>query len=60
MGLYAANVLGDGNCQFRALSDQMYGSPGHHLDIRSSVSSFFYIFHILIWRGSYYFEELGV
>ncbi|GAA5825367.1 hypothetical protein JCM10212_004091, partial [Sporobolomyces blumeae] len=34
-GLYAANILGDGNCLFRALSDQLYGSPSSHLSIRS-------------------------
>ncbi|KAK9120286.1 hypothetical protein Scep_018379 [Stephania cephalantha] len=29
-GLYEVKVSGDGNCQFRALSDQMYRSPEHH------------------------------
>ena len=34
MGLYAANTTGDGNCLFRALSDQLYGYPGHHGRLR--------------------------
>ncbi|KAF2143665.1 uncharacterized protein K452DRAFT_224082 [Aplosporella prunicola CBS 121167] len=34
MGLYAADILGDGNCLFNALSDQMYGDPAQHLQIR--------------------------
>ncbi|GAB4847394.1 OVARIAN TUMOR DOMAIN-containing deubiquitinating enzyme 12 [Ancistrocladus abbreviatus] len=29
-GLYEVRVSGDGNCQFRALSDQMYKSPEYH------------------------------
>ncbi|BGP03326.1 hypothetical protein RTBOTA2_006119 [Rhodotorula toruloides] len=39
-GLYAANVLGDGNCLFRALSDQLYGSPSMHLAIRQEVCDY--------------------
>nr|QBH67609.1 hypothetical protein UEMT_2075 [Ustilago esculenta] len=34
MGLYAANTTGDGNCLFRALSDQLYGHPGRHAQLR--------------------------
>ncbi|KAN0065491.1 hypothetical protein ACQY0O_001328 [Thecaphora frezii] len=34
MGLYAANTTGDGNCLFRALSDQLYGSPAQHARLR--------------------------
>lgn len=34
MGLYAANTTGDGNCLFRALSDQLYGYPGRHAELR--------------------------
>ncbi|KAK3232490.1 hypothetical protein Dsin_004371 [Dipteronia sinensis] len=30
-------VQGDGNCQFRALSDQLYGSPEHHKVVREQV-----------------------
>ncbi|KAL6535829.1 OVARIAN TUMOR DOMAIN-containing deubiquitinating enzyme 12 [Orobanche hederae] len=36
-GLYEQKVSGDGNCQFRALSDQMYRSPEHHKYIRKEV-----------------------
>ncbi|KIY44909.1 cysteine proteinase [Fistulina hepatica ATCC 64428] len=37
MGLYAAPTLGDGNCLFRALSDQVYGSPSMHAKVRQDV-----------------------
>jgi len=37
LGLYAANTVGDGNCLFRALSDQLYGTPNHHLQLRSEI-----------------------
>ncbi|KAI0043265.1 cysteine proteinase [Auriscalpium vulgare] len=37
LGLYAADTVGDGNCLFRALSDQLYGTESHHLQIRSDV-----------------------
>ncbi|KAL6308780.1 hypothetical protein BKA93DRAFT_761750 [Sparassis latifolia] len=37
MGLYAAPTLGDGNCLFRALSDQLYGSPSSHLKLRQDI-----------------------
>ncbi|XP_015898521.3 OVARIAN TUMOR DOMAIN-containing deubiquitinating enzyme 12 [Ziziphus jujuba] len=30
-------VQGDGNCQFRALSDQLYGTPDHHNHVRQQV-----------------------
>ncbi|KAI9776523.1 MAG: hypothetical protein M1816_005241 [Peltula sp. TS41687] len=36
-GLYAANIRGDGNCLFSALSDQIYGNPNQHQKIRASV-----------------------
>jgi len=36
-GLKERPVEGDGNCQFRALSDQLYGSEAYHLDIRLRV-----------------------
>lgn len=35
MGLYAADTRGDGNCLFRALSDQLYGDPKYHAHIRA-------------------------
>ena len=37
MGLYAAPTVGDGNCLFRALSDQVHGSPEKHREIRRQV-----------------------
>ncbi|CAD0098886.1 unnamed protein product [Aureobasidium mustum] len=37
LGLYAANILGDGNCLFHALSDQLYGHQKEHQVIRSKV-----------------------
>ncbi|KAK9893510.1 cysteine proteinase [Cystobasidium minutum MCA 4210] len=40
LGLYAANTLGDGSCLFRSLSDQMHGTPNHHLTIRHEVCNF--------------------
>ncbi|KAL5546145.1 hypothetical protein UlMin_005832 [Ulmus minor] len=30
-------VQGDGNCQFRALSDQLYGTPEHHKRVRHEI-----------------------
>ncbi|CAE7145612.1 unnamed protein product [Rhizoctonia solani] len=40
MGLYAAPTLGDGNCLFRALSDQIYGTPNEHLVLRKEICAF--------------------
>ncbi|KAF9238472.1 hypothetical protein BU15DRAFT_88328 [Melanogaster broomeanus] len=37
LGLYAAHTLGDGNCLFRALSDQLYGTPSPHLQLRKDI-----------------------
>ncbi|KAI0338615.1 cysteine proteinase [Trametopsis cervina] len=37
LGLYAASTLGDGNCLFRALSDQLYGSDTFHLKLRQEI-----------------------
>ncbi|TRM58264.1 hypothetical protein BD626DRAFT_438394 [Schizophyllum amplum] len=37
LGLYAAPTVGDGNCLFRALSDQLYGSASRHAQLRSRV-----------------------
>ena len=37
MGLYPAQTLGDGNCLFRALSDQFYGSPSRHFQLREEI-----------------------
>ncbi|KAL3530540.1 hypothetical protein ACH5RR_009862 [Cinchona calisaya] len=35
--LVECKVLGDGNCQFRALSDQFYRTPEHHEFVRQEV-----------------------
>lgn len=40
MGLYAANTMGDGNCLFRALSDQLYGYPHQHAVLRETVCDY--------------------
>ncbi|KAG8800151.1 hypothetical protein FRC16_003504 [Serendipita sp. 398] len=40
LGLYAAPTLGDGNCLFRALSDQLYGSHSKHLELRREICDF--------------------
>ncbi|KAB5589529.1 hypothetical protein CTheo_7036 [Ceratobasidium theobromae] len=56
MGLYAAPTLGDGNCLFRALSDQVrgafdvepaptgplqiYGTPNEHLTLRQEICTY--------------------
>ncbi|KAG5732471.1 hypothetical protein E4T56_gene13875, partial [Termitomyces sp. T112] len=37
LGLYAADTLGDGNCLFRALSDQLYGTPSRHSELRQRI-----------------------
>ncbi|KAL6145785.1 hypothetical protein ACLB2K_056470 [Fragaria x ananassa] len=36
-GVVEHKVQGDGNCQFRALSDQLYHSPDNHDDVRRRV-----------------------
>ncbi|KAI6700913.1 hypothetical protein NL676_015237 [Syzygium grande] len=36
-GLYEVKVSGDGNCQFRALSDQLYKSPEYHSHVRKEI-----------------------
>ncbi|CAI9780064.1 unnamed protein product [Fraxinus pennsylvanica] len=35
--LVELKVSGDGNCQFRSLSDQVYGTPDHHKLVREQV-----------------------
>eukprot|EP00933_Yihiella_yeosuensis_P073086 TRINITY_DN8165_c0_g2_i1.p1 TRINITY_DN8165_c0_g2~~TRINITY_DN8165_c0_g2_i1.p1 ORF type:complete len:190 (-),score=26.30 TRINITY_DN8165_c0_g2_i1:22-591(-) len=36
-GVKERPVHGDGNCQFRALADQLYGSQDHHASVREQV-----------------------
>lgn len=36
-GLFEVKVSGDGNCQFRAISDQLYRSPEYHKFVRKEV-----------------------
>ncbi|KAL5742954.1 hypothetical protein ACOSP7_029686 [Xanthoceras sorbifolium] len=36
-GFIELKVQGDGNCQFRALSDQLYGTPEYHKVVRRKV-----------------------
>lgn len=36
-GLSELKVDGDGNCQFRAFSDQLYRTPAHHKSVRDDV-----------------------
>ncbi|KAJ0971425.1 hypothetical protein J5N97_019384 [Dioscorea zingiberensis] len=36
-GLVEVKVLGDGNCQFRAISDQLYRSPEYHKHVRKEI-----------------------
>lgn len=38
MGLYASKTIGDGNCMFRALSDQTLGNDNGHWTLRQEVS----------------------
>ncbi|KAI8924579.1 hypothetical protein BC831DRAFT_389482, partial [Entophlyctis helioformis] len=37
LGLAIKDMTGDGNCLFRALSDQIHGSPARHGQVRSAV-----------------------
>lgn len=41
LGLYASGIEGDGNCLFRAMSDQLYGDGGAaHARVRAQVVSY--------------------
>ncbi|KAF5353491.1 hypothetical protein D9756_007922 [Leucocoprinus leucothites] len=42
LGLYAAPTLGDGNCLFRALSDQLYGTDSKHAQLRQDICDWIY------------------
>ena len=39
LGLALRNTIGDGNCLFRALSDQLYGTEGYHLPLRAEITN---------------------
>jgi len=47
-GLKERSVRGDGNCQFRALSDQLFGTEKKHVEVRSSV-----VKHLRLWKDRY-------
>ena len=36
-GLQEKTIKGDGNCQFRSLSDQLFGTPDRHVEVRRMV-----------------------
>ena len=40
LGLQLRDITGDGNCCFRALSDQMFGNESQHLDFRKRVCQY--------------------
>ncbi|KAF2148999.1 cysteine proteinase [Myriangium duriaei CBS 260.36] len=54
LGLYAADIRGDGNCLFNSLSDQIYGSQDQHPDIRAKVIEY------MREHGAYYKMFLDV
>ncbi|EXJ84448.1 hypothetical protein A1O3_05116 [Capronia epimyces CBS 606.96] len=37
MGMYQKQIAGDGNCLFASLSDQLYGTPVKHPEIRANI-----------------------
>ncbi|KAF8953455.1 hypothetical protein BDZ97DRAFT_1872256 [Flammula alnicola] len=37
LGLYAAPMIGDGNCLFRALADQVHGIAVLHAEVRKQI-----------------------
>ncbi|KAI9713427.1 MAG: hypothetical protein M1820_000809 [Bogoriella megaspora] len=54
LGLYAADIKGDGNCLFNALSDQLYGDQGKHQEIRATVIEYMKV------NGDYYKQFIDV
>lgn len=51
LGLKIKDVLGDGNCLFRALSDQLYGHEERHERIRQKMKPLRNIFLICVSCG---------
>lgn len=47
-GLHLKSIAGDGNCLFASLSDQLYGTPSRHEEIRATV-----IHHMRTFRPLY-------
>jgi hypothetical protein len=39
LGLQSVDVMGDGNCQFRAMSVGVYGDESHHSELRMRTAS---------------------
>ncbi|KAK9117768.1 hypothetical protein Sjap_016715 [Stephania japonica] len=63
-GLYEVKVSGDGNCQFRALSDQMYRSPEHHKHVRKEIVKQLKDYHALYecyvpMKYQHYYKRMG-
>ncbi|KAG6430492.1 hypothetical protein SASPL_108561 [Salvia splendens] len=56
-GLIEHKVQGDGNCQFRALSDQFYRTPEHHKFVRKQVFRQLKA-HPEMYEGFYHNEHL--
>jgi hypothetical protein len=48
MGLYASKTVGDGNCMFRALSDQIWGVDEGHGRLRQEVSCDYLFSRLLV------------
>ena len=40
IGLELKEIKGDGNCLFRAISDQLFGNEDHHMDLRQKAVEF--------------------
>lgn len=54
LGLYAADIRGDGNCLFNSLSDQLYGHQDEHPAVRAKVIQY------MRDHASYYKQFLDV
>lgn len=54
--LVIKEVGGDGNCLFRTISDQLYGTEEHHIEIRELVMD--YIFEEKNFFQNYVLEDI--